>query len=246
MLVRLIFVLALLIPVVSAALEVDVVVSESYVRESFIYHGEPGILSFELPSRPISVSTDHPYALSDRMLIFDANESPVVFSLLFDDLIIASGPQRVFRSSFSSDSVLVRVTLPEGAVLDDAVPRANLTTDGSRTTLTWPQAPEVSVAVFYSMPPAVPWVLIAAFALPLVFAFIVFAAYRTRERTVRGLISDDEREVLDRIDGVRTQKDIANELSFSKSKMSKVVRKLEEKGLVRKDPHFKTNKLIRL
>ena len=243
--IRLVLVLALIIPSVSALLEVDVVISDAYVLESFTYYGEPGILSFDLPSRPVSVSADHPYAVSDRIFVIEANESPVVFSFLFDDLVIASGSQRVFRSSFVSESVLLSVTLPRGATLDDAVPRAQITTDGSRMTLSWPQAPEVSVAVFYSMPAAVSWVLVGAFALPIILAFVGFAVYRSRERTVRELVSADERDVLDLIDGVRTQKEIANELSFSKSKMSKVVRKLEEKGLVRKEPHFKTNRLVR-
>ena len=243
--VRIALLFALIVPMVSGSLEVEVTLSDEYVLESFTYVGEPGVLSFELPSHPASVSSDQPFEVSDRLIVIDVNETPVGFSVLFDDLLVVSGSQRVFRSSFSSDSVSLSVNLPQGAVLDEAVPRADVSTDGSRMTLTWPEAPEISVAVFYSVPSTVPWMLIVAFALPIVAGFVIFAVYRTRASVVRELVSSDEQAVLDRIDGVRTQKRIAEELSFSKSKMSKVVRRLEEKGLVRKEPYFKTNRLKR-
>ena len=43
--------------------------------------------------------------------------------------------------------------------------------------------------------------------------------------------------------GTKMQKHIAKNLDFSKSKISKVVRKLEEKKIIEKEPYFKTNKI---
>ena len=229
----------------SASLVVDVTLSDRFVLESFTYSGDPGVISFELPSEPASVSSDHPFVVDGRTITIEAFDPPVTFSALFDDLIVSSGSERVFRSSFSSDALALSVTLPESAVLIDMIPAGDLSTDGSRTTISYPESSEISVAVFYSVPNAFPWLFAFAFSIPVIASFVFFAMYRTRQGTVRELVSSDECSVLDLIDGSRTQIEIARELSFSKSKMSKVVRKLEEKGLVRKEPHFKTNRLVR-
>lgn len=235
---------------VSASLDVGITLSDAFVRESFVYSGEPGSLSFELPREPVSVTANVSYALNGSTLTIDADETPVRFSALFDDLIVSSGSQRVFRSSFSADAITLSITLPEGATVDEAIPQGAFSTDGSRITIAWPPAPERSVAVFYTVDEGTPWLLLIAFSLPIIagFGFLIYwnAQRRTNERVIDALLSENEREVFDRVDGDRTQQHIADELGYSKSKMSKVVRKLEEKGLVGKEPHFKTNRLKRL
>jgi hypothetical protein len=239
------FLILVCIGVVFASLEVEVTLSDRFALETFTYSGEPGIVSFELPTEPVSVTSEVPYVLNGSIVAFNASDTPLSFSALFDDLIISSGSDRIFRSSISSDEVALTVILPKGATLEESVPQGTLLTDGSRIAITWPASSEVSVAVFYTIEESFSWILVLAFVLPIIAAFVVFLIWRTKSRTIDALISADERLVLERVDGTRTQKEIANELVFSKSKMSKVVRKLEEKGLVGKEPHFKTNRLRR-
>lgn len=235
---------------VSASLDVQVTLSDGFAREAFVYSGEPGPLSFELPKEPVSVTADAAYELNGSTLTIEADETPIGFSVLFDDLIVSSGSQRVFRSSFSAEQVTLSVTLPEGASLDEAIPQGELSTDGSRIMIAWPPAAERSVAVFYTIEPETPWLLLVAFSLPILagFGFLLYwnTQRRASTRVIDALLSENERAVFERVDGSRTQQNIADELGYSKSKMSKVVRKLEEKGLVGKEPHFKTNRLKRL
>lgn len=233
------------IAAVSAALQVNVTIGGEYVREGFVYTGPPGRLSFELPSVPASVATQVPYSLNGSTLLLNASRTPLVFSALFKDLIVAQGSKRVLRTSFSSDEVGLSVRLPRGAALEQAVPTGELSTDGESVVVTWPPAPDRNVAVFYTEPSRVPWLPLIAFSLPVITVFVYLAVAFTRRRTIEQLLSGDEQRVLDLVDGSRTQQAIAEELGFSKSKMSKVVRKLEEKGLVGKEPHFKTNRLTR-
>jgi uncharacterized membrane protein len=86
------------------------------------------------------------------------------------------------------------------------------------------------------------WILIIAILL--VAAGIIFSLYhKTNLRnTVKDTLSEDENKIIDLLrKSDMKQKEIARQLNFSKSKMSKITRRLEEKNLIERTPLFKTN-----
>lgn len=69
----------------------------------------------------------------------------------------------------------------------------------------------------------------------------------TLEQMALRLLEGDERRVFRKIveaDGEILQKDIVSSVPFSKAKVSRIVDKLEEKGLITKQRHGYTNKIM--
>ncbi|MBN2567448.1 MarR family transcriptional regulator [Candidatus Woesearchaeota archaeon] len=215
---------------------------------------------FSVADEPLSVGYDGGYAVTatdggyeiEFMWPIAVGENTVGFTLLFDGLVLKRSGERVFRTAFSGgyDSTTVRVTLPDGFTLSSEGPAATpppdtITTDGRRITLAWAFPGDAAVAVFYEGPDSPLLWLLAAVAAVILIAIWVYIFFLNRAaRAIDEVISEDERRVLDAVRGGEPiQKKVAEGLSFSKSKMSKVVRRLEEKGLIAKEPHFKTNRL---
>ena len=79
------------------------------------------------------------------------------------------------------------------------------------------------------------------------------AFYYYRTRPVKGgeiaglVLEEDEKKIYDLLisgDNEILQDDIAKSTDFSRSKISKLVRRLEEKGIIKKVPYRKTNRLL--
>ena len=68
---------------------------------------------------------------------------------------------------------------------------------------------------------------------------------KEKKSFVLSTLSQDERSIVEVIIKNKeiTQKEISRRLNFSKSKMAKIVRRLEEKNIIEKKPYMKTNKL---
>jgi uncharacterized membrane protein len=79
-------------------------------------------------------------------------------------------------------------------------------------------------------------------------AYYYFRKRPAKEREVARLVlGEDEKKIYDRLvshDGEILQDDIAKETDFSRAKISKLVRRLEEKGIIKKEPYRKTNRLL--
>jgi uncharacterized membrane protein len=61
------------------------------------------------------------------------------------------------------------------------------------------------------------------------------------------VLGEDERKIYDMLlssNGEILQDDIARHTDFSRAKISKLVRNLEEKGIIKKEPYRKTNRLL--
>lgn len=161
---------------------------------------------------------------------------------------------RVFSQTIYADnnSLSVTAALPRGYSLAAREPAASpepeaINTDGQRIRLVWvrPDAQELSVIVIYQS--ANNWLAIllvgAALSVAAFFGLRFYRKKQSREALLRAL-SEDERTVVQLLrEGVEKQKEITNQTGWSKSKTSKVVRRLEEHGVVEKKPYFKTNKL---
>jgi hypothetical protein len=221
--------------------------------------------TFTTFSEPSSIVYDGSHSIvqqNDSYIISFARdikpgENIIRFKMLFGNLVQRSGSSLVFRTQLSSavaDRISVSATLPAGFMLSEQAPQAtpapaSITTDGRRIMLNWDfDSSDAAIAVFYTDGKSSSlWLFIA---IPLLLAGAAISFFFLHKHRVRSVVSEtlseDEQKVVSRVrQGVNKQKEISMQLEFSKSKMSKVIRKLEEKGLLEKTPFFKTN-VIRL
>jgi len=78
-------------------------------------------------------------------------------------------------------------------------------------------------------------------------AIVYFKLGYRHEKVTRMLLSRDEEEIYNLIvasGGEILQEDIVRETGYSKAKVSKLVRNLEAKRIIKKEPYKKTNRLL--
>ncbi len=260
-------VFVLFLPAISFAYEVDLVVSvnrNDVVLEDFSIFLELDEFSdsfeFIVASKPLSIVFEGDYELLSMgnyyIIRFYKDLSPGVnelsFGLIYDNLVDRTRAGRVLRLRLlfpGVEDLNLRVYLPEGFRVS-AEPSisplpSSISSDGRRIFLDWKfgDVEEATTFLFYEGDEdSFIWLFVL-----LIFvsagATIGFLVHKRKSwGSIKGVLSKDENLVLDMISrNVSKQKDIARNLGFSKSKMSKVVRKLEEKGLVERTPYFKTN-----
>jgi uncharacterized membrane protein len=248
----------LLIPFVSAELVINIDLSEQgTVREDVTMYisGDYDRVQYTSLYKPISVDYDGDYIVEeqDGAYVLDfPYRNITTFSLLYDGMVTSHGATKSYRSGFvSNDPISLSVTLPRYYTLSkepSAIPKPDsTTTDGQRIRLHWKLDKGSDITVFFeSQKGALPfyiWIAIAVVVLAAI-GLVIYFLTRTRKR-MKDMLSDDETKVLELISKENRQDRIAKTLVFSKSKMSKVVRKLEEKNLVSKEAYFKTNILKR-
>jgi len=254
------FLLFILLVPFAAGMNIDTVISISkndIVTETITFQTNESYdsFAFETLSEPLSIIYDGEYAIKELensyLITFQKSNNELTFSLLFDDLVECNKQNRIFRTGFtSSDQTSVTVILPTGFVLSDKAPQATpmpdkIETDGQRIKLKWHFDDDSVIAVFYKGPKSHTNFFIISILTIILITFCLFLYFRTHfKRTIKETLSEDEQLIVKELcNRVKIQKTIARNLGFSKSKMSKVLRKLEEKGLVEKTPYFKTNKI---
>jgi hypothetical protein len=81
-----------------------------------------------------------------------------------------------------------------------------------------------------------------------VIAYYISRRYHAEKLKVARLVLDeDEKRIYDLLvshDFIILQEDITKETEFSRAKISKLVRRLEKKGIIKKEPYRKTNRLL--
>ncbi len=189
----------------------------------------------------------------------------VDIEIAFDsDLIEDASDRKIFSLAFSSPLEIrnfsTTLKLPEGSgayTQGDKIlasPKPEIKSDGSRIIFEWgdqldPNEEYVILASF-TKPPLnlIMWLGIPTVLIILtITGGVVYYFYnkkKTREKIIETL-NEDEKLLFGFVlkkDGVR-QDELREFTNFSKSKISKVVRNLEKKNIVKKIPYRKTNKL---
>lgn len=174
----------------------------------------------------------------------------------------------VFTSDFTvkipSKDVFVAIRLPEGMVLSQNVPGGatvpytnSTSTDGRRITVIWrfqdiSQKP-LSFQVFYEpvieqipsfgVPPLRVLVLLAII-IGGGIGLVIFRRHRETKEVVFSVLDDFEKRVISAIEkegGTANQKKVVVETNLSKAKVSRVVQKLAERGLLEVERRGRTN-----
>ncbi len=193
------------------------------------------------------------------------------FVMQLPELVRPYGDSRMLSMSYVAD-VLVRnfsisVRLPEGSVLVSE-PRwegyavypvpDRILTDGRHIIVRWHReqlepGDRFRILVMYRGEDTSLLPLLLALGGMVAGAAATYLYLRRRtgaprgeaEKVVRMVLREDEQKVYDLISqrGEILQEEVVRETGFSRSKVSKLVRNLEEKGIIEKEPYRKTNRL---
>ena len=186
-----------------------------------------------------------------------AGTKTLVISFLAHDLVFAGDGVYSFSTDLkppAAHNVDIRAYLPGGfAIYRDVVyPEGyEILTDGERIYLRWAMQNPGSVMLsfkFYNTHSDYSLAIMAFMALVMmvVVTYLVGHYRKKMKREFERGFTEDERKVLFILSKERRimQKRIERELGFSRAKMTRIVLKLEKKGLVEKERVGRTNRLF--
>ena len=145
----------------------------------------------------------------------------------------------------SSKSNKITVWLPKGYALykDGVMPRGEMVTDGERIGIVWQNKRDTAIIVRFYQVQKSKLDLIISFSL-LLAALMVYLKTRRDESFLLGF-SLDEVKVIEELRKRKVcyQNRLEKDLGFSRAKMTRIIKKLEEKGLIEKERVGRTNKI---
>ena len=198
-----------------------------------------------------------------------SNRTVVVISYSSDQKISKKDNYFLFEDSFKinsdSDTASFLIKLPEGTGLKEPIENsyspsgALIGSDGRRTIINWiendlKKGGTFDVSIAYEKIGEVivsefPIQIILIIALVIIAGFAIFYQFYWRNRNVNLIIpilKKDEKKIFDTImkngSGVN-QKIIVNDSGYSKAKVSKVLKSLEERGILRLERIGRKNKV---
>ena len=170
---------------------------------------------------------------------------------------------KLFLFSFSQPeefSYLLSVTLPPGETISSTIPEAAYFTDGRLIGARWEgttsqrqftiryHVPEGPVVQFIQkdVPPVDKTIFLPGIILAFLLGYFLAAGTATallqRIRHITAHMSDDEKSIVYLIrNGPMEQSKIQKKLNFSKAKLSRTLRSMEERKIIEKSPKGKTN-----
>lgn len=175
-------------------------------------------------------------------------------------LVRNGGENEVFKIAFTASSEIknfqVSLKLPKGGnvALDGNSPIASpsplLTTNGENIILSWSKQltkDETFAAIALFSGPKRDYSSVFPIAAIAIFVIIAVYMHNTKKtaKVMEGTLDEDDRKIFDYIKEKNevTQDDVVHFTGFSKSKVSKLIRRLEEHKMIEKEPYKKTNKL---
>jgi len=181
----------------------------------------------------------------------------LAINFIAKDLVFAKDNVHGFFTNLnppSAERISIRAILPKGyAVYNNVVyPEGyEIRSDGERIYLLWNLSSANAIAISFKFNITHTDYSLAVFAFMILalagvtFYLVIHYRKRMKKEFVRGF-SEDERKVLLILSKNKTcmQNKIEKELKFSRSKMTRIVKKLEAKGLVEKERVGRTNRLF--
>ncbi len=225
----------------------------------------PGSLNYSLneAARNIGVADDFKslsYELNGNSVysidIFLENPTnTLAISYVTDGVVFRSGSIDYFFTEFNFEKeiplITAQIKLPAGyAVYQNSYrpSNASIISDGQRIILVWelPNTPAAALSVKFSGISGENSILgiIALFLAGLVVFLYLYYRRKTKDAFIHGF-REDEQKTIKYLEQkkIAFQKDLESEFKFSRAKATRVVARLVEKGLVRKQKYGRTNKL---
>jgi hypothetical protein len=246
---RFLFILLLLLPTVKA-LEWNAqfhIIGDSVVVDYGIANvSSPFILDLPFDSRAIEVGGK----MANKTFLIE-NDTNVTY-------IFSSALQRTDKGFFLFDFVApididrlkISVWLPEGAWLEAGYPKSYVTiTEGQHIIVVWNTFLEknnsMPIFVIFKSPGFPITIAILAF----IFAFAIFGVFLLKRRKKAKLyLLEDERKIVELLSAAPNktmkQKELWKATGWSKAKLSRTIRRLQERGLIEVRPYGNTNLII--
>jgi uncharacterized membrane protein len=185
----------------------------------------------------------------DAIVVFVKNGTRQVYlSFETDGLVKGYNDGKEFLTYLylpKAEVIKIYLWLPKGHALykDGVIPEGEIITDGERIGVYWKGKQDTPLIVrFYQIQNSK--VELIAAALLLIVAAIIFVKLRKDDNYLLGFSSDEVRVIeFLKEKKVVYQNKLEKELGFSRAKMTRIVKKLEEKGLVEKERTGRTNKI---
>jgi len=201
---------------------------------------------------------DNTITIKDSFKPSEAKKINIKF--ITEDLVQNIGKTNVFSFKFHPPESLdlkVDFLLPKSYSISEIDPAISptpdsITTDGREILVTWEFQDlndSVNFILLYERENSstiLLFIIILLVIILLVFFILLGKKQHKSQKILKGTLSHDEKKIIEFLaeDESRTQKDIVILTGFSKAKISKLVRRLEERGVIEKKPHMTTNKLF--
>ncbi len=235
------------------------------IESSFTINQDSNSILFSLDQEIQNVNSNFDSSLTNEGILINknikANEKNTII-LEFDtkDLIKQSGKNFIFSLDFSipfnSKNTQIKLNLPEGFILADVESPVSpkppkIETDGKVISLIWSNINQGSFIVIYKRgftsksESLLPFYLIFGLIIFILISIITILIQKRKTKDfLSSTLSENENVILNLIRKEKdiTQKKIRQLTGFSKSKLSKIVRRLEEKNILKRKPFFKTHK----
>jgi len=239
-------------------LQIEVKILDSKALISYKIETELSQLTINLPENSKIIDCSSNYSISGNKLTLTSINAQLTLDYSTDEFIENN---RYFTTNLQipeTEKLNVRLILPESATLDKSYPEASLTSDGKHIILNWnsQNVKDFPVFVTYSEK-SEQWLWYALIVLIAVAAFSIILTIRKRKiKKVKTKKQKPEKKELHLLEsesaviktlkqakGELWQKQIQLKTGFSKAKLSRVIRDLEARGLVKRIPMGNTNKI---
>ncbi|MEM5776856.1 MAG: helix-turn-helix domain-containing protein [Candidatus Aenigmatarchaeota archaeon] len=234
-------------PDMSVREEIKIIFSEPLTQSNLSYMLSGYAYNFKANNTFEEIKTEK---IDEKIILFIPNGSRQIY-LYFEtkELVKNYNEGKEFLTYLylpEAKTTKLKLLLPKGYVLykDGVIPKGKIETDGERIFVVWENIPfETPIIVRFYQASQSKLELFLAFAL-IVLALIIWIKSKKDESYLLGF-SNDEIKVINYLKEKRLvyQNKVEKELGFSRAKMTRIVKKLEEKGLIEKERIGKTNKL---
>jgi len=156
----------------------------------------------------------------------------------------------IVKEKLHKDS-LIKVILPESSVIEEdfiLFPKNySFSTNGKNIIIEWKNPGEKEILIQYSFPNKVNllfYLLIGLVVLLFIFYFYFFKKSQKKEKYTQNLFKEEKKIMKYLLTKKECwTKEISRDLNIPKVRLSRKIRKLEEKGLIKKIPYGNENKI---
>jgi len=234
-----------------------------YEEDVFVEHKFENVsgLELRLPHDVTSLEVNSEYELEDfenhKVLKIESGED-VNINYLTRSMIGKTSDKNYFISrNYLEKPYNVKLVLPEGAILPEEgilFPEPNsISSDGRSVILRWENHSENQILVDYRFVKETSFILyliiillITAFIFYILLPKIIFRKKKIRKGLTKNIFESEKRIIeylLNKKDNACWTKEISKDLNINKVKLSRKLRKLEQKGLIEKIPHGNENRI---
>ena len=247
-------------PFVSASIQdfnVEIRISNSKALISYDIQTNMDSVQLILPEDARINEAGTNYSLKNGIFISDVRSGNLKLSYFTDKFVESN---KYFTADFKipeTENLGVKLILPEFAVLDSAYPAPVLTSDGKHIILNWKShnTTDFPVFVIYNEKKGIAWqwIIAALAAISLISAILILKrrvkvkakpALKPKKPAKEIHLLESENAVIKALkEGAVWQKQIQIRTGFSKAKLSRTIRNLEARKLVKRIPLGNTNKI---